>query len=27
VADDAFATMLVAFFAGLGAVSQAKAPS
>ena len=27
VADDAFATMLVAFFAGLGALSQAKAPS
>ena len=27
VADDAFATMLVAFFAGLGAVTQAKAPS
>jgi AcrR family transcriptional regulator len=27
VADDAFATMLVAFFAGLGAVSQAKASS
>ena len=27
VADDAFATMLVAFFAGLGAVSQAEAAS
>jgi AcrR family transcriptional regulator len=27
VADDAFATMLVAFFAGLGAINQAKAPS